>query len=86
VAVRVLEEGGVVTSADLVLNGVGSAPIVCRPAADALLGKPLSDETIAAAADLAHRPAKPLDNTDGAASWRKRMVKVEVTRALASLR
>jgi 4-hydroxybenzoyl-CoA reductase subunit beta len=85
VAARVDKEGDRVKRADLVLNAVGSAPIVCTEAQDFLRGKRLDDETIAAAATLAHKPAKPLDNTDHVAAYRKRMVKVEVSRALASL-
>src|SRR2546426_1814683 len=44
------------------------------------------DEVLAAAADAAYRPAKPMDNTDFDLSWRKQMTRVYVTRALAELR
>jgi 4-hydroxybenzoyl-CoA reductase subunit beta len=86
VAARVELEGGVVKDASIVLNAVGSAPVVCTEARQVVLGKALTDETIAAAAERAWKPAKPLDNTDHHHTWRKKMVKVEVTRALASLR
>ena len=51
-----------------------------------LVGTDLSDEGVAAAADAAYRPAKPLDNTDFDLSWRKQMTRVYVTRALTELR
>jgi 4-hydroxybenzoyl-CoA reductase subunit beta len=85
VAVRLATEGGVVRDAAVVLNAVGSAPVVCAEAREALLGRSLTDEVVAEAAARAWRPAKPLDNTDHASSWRKRMVKVEVARALREL-
>jgi 4-hydroxybenzoyl-CoA reductase subunit beta len=85
VAARVVGNG-VVERADVVLNAVGPAPVRCREAEQALVGKPLTDESIEAAAELASAGAKPLDNTDFAPSWRKKMVRVHVRRALLSLR
>jgi CO/xanthine dehydrogenase FAD-binding subunit len=55
------------------------------PAAGAFLaGKRLDEETVAAAAELAAKPAKPLDNADLTHFWRKRMVRVVVEKALLS--
>ena len=85
VAARI-EGNGAVERADLVLNAVGPAPLRCTEAEAALVGRPLADEAIAAAAELAPRRAKPLDNTDHMPSWRKRMVSVHVRRALEDLR
>jgi hypothetical protein len=45
----------------------------------------LEAETVREAADLAARPAKPLDNADLSHFWRKRMVRVVVEQALASI-
>ena len=70
----------------LVLNGVGSAPVRAREAERLLRGQRLTDEAIRAAADLAFKPAKPLDNTDFENAWRKKMVKVFVRDGLAALR
>ena len=42
-------------------------------------------ETIEMAAGIAYKPAKPLDNADLVYSWRKRMVRIEVARALREL-
>jgi 4-hydroxybenzoyl-CoA reductase subunit beta len=86
VAVRIEENGRGVERADVVLNAVGSAPVVCREAQEALVGRPLDGTSIEAAVARAFKPAKPLDNTDHAHGWRKKMVKVEVRRALESLR
>ncbi len=79
-------ERGTVEEARIVLGGVASYPQEVPEAGAALVGTQLSDEAIAAAADAAYRPAKPLDNTDFELSWRKQMTRVYVTRALAELR
>jgi hypothetical protein len=50
------------------------------------VGRPLSTETIAQAAALAARIAKPLDNTDFDMSWRKKVTSEFVTYALRELR
>ena len=51
-----------------------------------LKGTALTDDAVAAAADAAFHPSKPMDNTDFDLSWRKQMTRVYVTRALADLR
>ena len=65
---------------------VASYPQEIPEAGAALRGAALSDETIAAAADAAYHPSKPMDNTDFDLSWRKQMTRVYVTRALGELR
>jgi len=75
-----------VVEARIVLGGVASWPQEVPEAGAALAGTALSDEAIAAAADAAYRPAKPMDNTDFDLSWRKQMTRVYVARALAELR
>ena len=79
-------ETGRVAEARIVLGGVASWPQEVPEAGAALAGTSLSDEAIAAAADAAYRPAKPMDNTDFDLSWRKQMTRVYVSRALAELR
>jgi 4-hydroxybenzoyl-CoA reductase subunit beta len=86
VAVRLQQEGDRVTEVAIVVNGVGSAPIRCTDAEALLVGEHLDAERIEAAAQAAWKPARPLDNTDHQHSWRKRMVRVEVRRALEALR
>lgn len=73
VALRI-EPSGVVEDARIVLGAVSSAPVVASQAAAVLIGRPLSEESIAEAAALARRPATPLDNTDFQAQWRGAMV------------
>ncbi len=79
-------EGATVSSAKIILGAVGSHPIEAVDAQKAVVGRPLDDATIAAAAEAAFRPAKPLDNTDFHLSWRKEMVREYVKRALNDLR
>ena len=77
--------GGEVKEARIVLGAVASHPQDVPEAAAALIGAPLSDAAITAAADAAYKPAKPMDNTDFTLAWRKEMVRVHVRRALAQL-
>jgi len=85
VAVNVRIDAGVVSDARIVLGAVASLPREARPAAESLRGQRLTEEIIARAADLAAGPAKPLDNTDYAHFYRKKMTRVFVARALRSL-
>ena len=76
---------GIVRDARIVLGAVASLPREARQAATALIGERLTPELIARVADLAAGPSKPLDNTDYAHFYRKRMTRVFVTRALRRL-
>ena len=84
-AVRTRPDGRV-EEARLVLGAVASRPLVADRAARSLEGKPLTDESIAEAADLAFAVAKPMDNTDFALVWRKRVTRDFVGYALRALR
>ena len=75
-----------VTDARIVLGGVASYPQDVPEAGAALRGTALDDAAIAAAAEAAYRPSKPMDNTDFDLSWRKQMTRVYVARALEELR
>jgi len=86
VAAWVKWNGKTVEDARIVLGGVASYPQEIAEAGAALKGAPLTDESIAAAADAAYRPSKPMDNTDFDLSWRKQMTRVYVTRAIRELR
>lgn len=81
-AVALKLDGGTVSWARVALSGVGSRPVVAEEAARFLVGRPLEPEAVTAAAELAARPAKPLDNADLSHFWRKRMVRVLVEQAL----
>jgi aerobic carbon-monoxide dehydrogenase medium subunit len=64
---------------------VAALPREAKPAADMLIGQRLTPEVITRAADMAAGPAKPLDNTDYAHFYRKKMTRVFVARALRRL-
>jgi 4-hydroxybenzoyl-CoA reductase subunit beta len=85
-AAAVRLEGGVVREARLAMTAVGSRPMLVDAAAAALVGSRLEDDAIAAAADAAHKVARPMDNTSGTIAQRKKTVPVFARRALASLR
>ena len=81
-----LSSGGVVEEGRIVLGAVASRPLVADEAAKTLVGRKLDQETIANAATLASRIAKPLSNTDFDMSWRKKVTAAFVTYALRELR
>ena len=76
---------GTVKDASVVLGAVASAPLVVSEAARLLEGSRLDPETVRAAAVAATRSARPLENTDLAAAWRKHLVRVTVERALREM-
>jgi len=78
-------EGDVVREARIVLGAVASTPREAPKAAEALVGRRLTTETIEVAAEAAAGPAKPLDNTDLTHPYRKKVTRVYVARALARL-
>jgi 4-hydroxybenzoyl-CoA reductase subunit beta len=80
VALRV--EGNTVTSCRIVLSAVASHPLEAAEAGEFLVGKAVGPESVRAAAEIAAKPAKPLDNADLSHFWRKRMVRVVVEQAL----
>jgi CO/xanthine dehydrogenase FAD-binding subunit len=81
-----LDKDGTVEAVRIVLGSVASCPIHADRASAELVGRPLSDASIAAAAEIAAVPARPMDNTDFSLVWRKRMVRAFVTYALKELR
>jgi len=83
-AVRVAADG-VVGDASVVLGAVASRP-VSVPEAASLVGRTLTDEAIEAVGAAAADRATPLDNTDLAYAWRKKMVAPTVAAALRELR
>jgi 4-hydroxybenzoyl-CoA reductase subunit beta len=85
VAAFVSMEQGLVSNAKVVLGGIAPAPVEIKEAACALIGGPLVDEQIAAAAEAAYIKARPLDNTDFVYQWRKQMARQYTLRALRDL-
>jgi 4-hydroxybenzoyl-CoA reductase subunit beta len=81
-----LARDGTVEELRLVLGAVASQPLRCEAAEASIRGKRLTDAAIEEAADLAARPAKPMDNTDFTLHWRKRATARFVGHALRELR
>jgi carbon-monoxide dehydrogenase medium subunit len=82
VAVAVETAGENVVRAGIALTGVGGSTIGATEAAAALLGKPLTAETITEAADLAAGAARPKTDHRGSADYKRHMVSVFVRRIL----
>ncbi|HET9781864.1 MAG TPA: FAD binding domain-containing protein [Candidatus Dormibacteraeota bacterium] len=85
-AVAARLDAGVIKDCGIVLSAVASHPLEARTAGEFLKGRRLDAETIAEAAEIAAKPAKPLDNADLSHFWRKRMVRVVVENALQRIR
>jgi 4-hydroxybenzoyl-CoA reductase subunit beta len=77
---------GTVQAAKLILGGVAPAPIQVEEAEAFLVGQPLDEDRIRAAAEACYLKARPLDNTDFVMNWRKQMARPFVIRALEELR
>jgi aerobic carbon-monoxide dehydrogenase medium subunit len=82
VAVAVETSGDTVTRAGIALTGVGGSTIGATAAAEALVGRPLTAETIGRAADLAAEAARPRTDHRGSAEYKRHMVRTFVTRIL----
>ncbi len=84
VAAAVRWNGSVVAEARVAITALASRPVAVD--ASALVGTKLDDDAITAVADAAHKAARPMDNTSGTISQRKRAARVFTERALRSLR
>lgn len=79
-------KSGVMEDARIVVGSVACLPLVAAEASNSLKGRQLNQDSIAQAATVAARVAKPLDNTDFDMTWRKRVTAEFVTYALRELR
>ena len=86
VAAWIREEKDVVLDARVVLGGIAPSPVLIAEASTALIGKQLSEDGMAAAAEAAYVKARPLDNTDFVYQWRKQMARQFTLRALREFR
>jgi 4-hydroxybenzoyl-CoA reductase subunit beta len=84
VAAAVRLDGDAVSDARIAITGVASRPLAID--AKVLVGTKLDDDAISAAADLVFKGSRPMDNTSGTISQRKRAARVFTERALRSLR
>jgi 4-hydroxybenzoyl-CoA reductase subunit beta len=81
-AVALRLDGDTVIDCKIVLSAVASHPLEVPAAGAFLKNKRPDGETIRQTADIAAKPAKPLDNADLNYYWRKQMVRVVVEQAL----
>jgi len=75
-------DGDTCTAARIGLGAVAARPLFAKEAGDSLVGKPLNDETISAAAKLAQQAASPIDDMRGTAEFRTHLVGVLTRRTL----
>jgi len=78
-------DDGIIQAARIVLGAVASYPVEAEEAGRMLSGQKLTPELIDAVAQVAYKPARPLDNTDLSHTYRKKMARVYVARALKEL-
>jgi carbon-monoxide dehydrogenase medium subunit len=83
VAVAIETSGGSVTRAGIGLTGVGGSTIAATAAAEALVGQPLTPDSIGQAADLAAQAARPRTDHRGSAEYKRHMVRTFVVRILS---
>ncbi len=83
VAVAIETAGENVARAGIALTGVGGSTIEAVAAAGALVGRPLTAETIEQAAGLAADAARPRTDHRGSAEYKRHMVRTFVTRILS---
>jgi 4-hydroxybenzoyl-CoA reductase subunit beta len=74
-----------VREARVILGGIAPSPTPVTEAEQALIGKPLNEANIRAAAEAAYIKARPLDNTDFVMNWRKQMARQYTIKALQQL-
>jgi 4-hydroxybenzoyl-CoA reductase subunit beta len=80
-----VDHAGSVKDAKVVLGAIAPAPVEVKEARAALIGQPLDNDRIQAAAEAAYTKARPLDNTDFVMNWRKQMARQYTLRALQEL-
>ena len=75
-------DGQNVASARVAIGAVAPTCLLVKEAAEAVLGRPLGDETIKAAAAAARAAARPIDDMRGSIKQRKHLTAVLVERTL----
>jgi carbon-monoxide dehydrogenase medium subunit len=85
-AVTLRIKGETVQEVAIALTNLGATPLKARAAEDALRGKPMTDATIAAAAELAMGICEPAADQRGDAEYKKAMAGEMTQRALRTAR
>jgi 4-hydroxybenzoyl-CoA reductase subunit beta len=80
-----MDDSDVVTRASMYLGAVGAAPMPVAEVASVLVGNKISEEAIDEIAHVAHKIARPMDNTDFAPSWRGKMTEQYVIAVLREI-
>jgi carbon-monoxide dehydrogenase medium subunit len=76
------DDKSTIQSARVSLGAVAPTPLFVQEAGDALAGQPVSEETLAAAAELANDAARPISDMRGTIPQRKHLSAVLTQRAL----
>lgn len=85
VAARILSDGNQCEDARIILGAVAPTPLRVRTAEKVLIGKVLSEATIAEAATAAVEACAPIDDLRSSAWYRRQMVQVLTRRILLTL-
>ncbi len=80
-----MDDDEIVTRASMYLGAVGPAPMPVTEVASVLVGNKISEEGINEVAHVAHKIARPMDNTDFAPSWRGKMTEQYAIAALREI-
>jgi carbon-monoxide dehydrogenase medium subunit len=80
--VEVILENGRFRSARVALAAVAPTPLYVREAGESLAGSPVDEASIAAAAEIARKSARPITDMRGTADYRSHLCAVLTRRAL----
>jgi carbon-monoxide dehydrogenase medium subunit len=80
--VKLSEDGGTITDARIGVCAVSATPQFAEEASAFLAGKPATDETFAAAGELAKKVASPIDDMRGTVEYRIHLIGVLTKRTL----